>query len=147
MHLHTIMKSGTSGLPCSSVEAHQTQNVQSPVCPTMKCSVYEREKKNTPASQPHGLALLDPHKRERAKERKKKSLAPQEKPQKKGNNGARPKTPIAQPKDRTTNPLPRPNLRGKNQTPRLQLSALLLTTVGLGRRGHGHTLNCLQESQ
>ena len=39
MHLHTIMKSGTSVLPCGNVEAHQTRNVQSPVCPTVKGGV------------------------------------------------------------------------------------------------------------
>ena len=61
MHLHTIMKSRTSVLPCGNVEAHQTRNVQSPVCPTVKCNVEEKKKKNTPSSQPHGLALLDPH--------------------------------------------------------------------------------------
>ena len=82
MHLHTIMKSGTSFLPCGNVEAHQTRNVQSPVCPTVKCN--GKEEKNTLASQPHGLALLDPHKQKDKKKRKgkKKPLSPQEKPEK-----------------------------------------------------------------
>ena len=81
MHLHTIMKSGTSFLPCGNVEAHQTRNVQSPVCPTVKCNV--KEEKNTRASQPHGLALLDPHKQKEEKEKKReKTLSPQEKPEK-----------------------------------------------------------------
>ena len=71
MHLHTIMKSGTSVLPCGNVEAHQTRNVQSPVCPTVKRSV--KEKKNTLASQPHGLALLDPHERKKGKRKERRN--------------------------------------------------------------------------
>ena len=55
--------------------------------------------KNTPSSQPHGLALLDPHEREREEKRKEKeTLAPKGPPPKKRNKGARPETHAAQPK-------------------------------------------------
>ena len=105
MHLHTIMKSGTSFLPCGNVEAHQTRNVQSPVCPTVKCN--GKEEKNTLASQPHGRALLDPRKQKEEKEKKRKNPITPGKARKRQH--ARPKNHLAQPKETTVGPRPRPN--------------------------------------
>ena len=116
MHLHTIMKSGTSFLPCGNVEAHQTRNVQSQVCPTKKGSVYERKKKKHAKPAPWSRTPRPPQRRERKKKKKTKSLSPQKRPQER-NNGVQPNTLPAQPKVRTTNPLPRPNQRGKTQIP------------------------------